>query len=258
MNPLARYFAFPIPVLWLVDPPRPVLHISHSSSLTRRSPLHGLSHFPLQFFNLSVPILENLIGTKEPSVPFISTTLTVRGHCPSGVTVTDRPSELIYMILVGKPILQAKWSEKKFYHLWNIPQKIPFDWPHLWYTTRTHPRGYPLHWVIPITDTPKRIPITLSETLTLSDTHYTEWYRYPEWLFLSPKVLTTHPRVYPLHWGTLFSSQTNQTLSDTHHTEWFFLTLSDTHHIEWFFLTLSDTHYPEFQPIEYRTEFSSQ
>jgi hypothetical protein len=120
-----------------------------------------------------------------------------------------------------------------------IPQN--FDWPHLWYTTRTHPRGYPLHWVIPIMDTPKRIPITLSETLTLSDTHYTEWYRYPEWLFLSPKVLTTHPRVYPLHWGTLFSSQTNQTLSDTHHTEWFFLTLSDTHHTEWFFLTLSDT-----------------
>jgi len=95
--------------------------------------------------------------------------------------------------------------------------------------------------VIPITDTPKRIPITLSDTLTLSDTHYTEWYRYPEWLFLSPKVLTTHPRVYPLHWGTLFSSQTNQTLSDTHHTAWFFL-------------TLSDTHWTEFQPIGYRTD----
>ncbi len=26
--------------------------------------------------------------------------------------------------------------------------------------------------MIPITDTPKRIPITLSDTLTLSDTHY--------------------------------------------------------------------------------------
>jgi hypothetical protein len=36
------------------------------------------------------------------------------------------------VLLVGKPILQAKWSGEKFYHLWNIPQKIPFDWPHLW------------------------------------------------------------------------------------------------------------------------------
>jgi hypothetical protein len=73
-------------------PPRSILHISHFSSLTRRAPLlgplhfplrffnlsippPGPSHFPLQFFNLSVPVLENPIGTKEPSVPFISTTL---------------------------------------------------------------------------------------------------------------------------------------------------------------------------------------
>jgi hypothetical protein len=73
---------------------------------------------------------------------------------------------------------------------------------------------YPLHWMIPITDTPKRIPITLSDTH-----YYNEWYRYPEWFFFSLTVLTTHPRVYPLHWGTLFSSQTNRTLSDTHDTE---------------------------------------
>jgi hypothetical protein len=68
-------------------------------------------------------------------------------------------------------------------------------------------------------DTPKRIPITLSDTHyghTQEDTHYTEWYGYPEWFFLSVTVLTTHPRVYPLPWGTLFSSQTNRTLSDTH------------------------------------------
>ncbi len=93
---------------------------------------------------------------------------------------------------------------------------------------------YPLHWVIPITDTPKRIPITLSDTLTFrdtltlsdthyghtqEDTHYTEWYPHPEWFFLSLTVLRTHPRVHPLHWGTLFSSQTNRTLSDTHDTE---------------------------------------
>jgi hypothetical protein len=53
---------------------------------------------------------------------------------------------------------------------------------------------YPLHWVIPITDTPKRIPITLNDTH-----YYTEWYEYPEWFFLSLTVFTTHPRVYPLH-----------------------------------------------------------
>jgi hypothetical protein len=62
-------------------------------------------------------------------------------------------------------------------------------------------------------DTPKKIPITLS------DTPDTEWYRYPEWFFLSLRVLTTHPRVYPWHWRTLVSSQTNWTLSDTHYTE---------------------------------------
>ncbi len=54
---------------------------------------------------------------------------------------------------------------------------------------------------------------------TQEDTHYTEWYRYPEWFFLSLRVLTTHPRVYPWHQGTLVSSQTNRTLSDTHYTE---------------------------------------
>jgi hypothetical protein len=60
---------------------------------------------------------------------------------------------------------------------------------------------------------------------TQEDTHYTEWYPdtewywYPEWFFLSLRVLTTHPRVYPWHWGTLVSSQTNRTLSDTHYIE---------------------------------------
>ncbi len=92
--PPPRSFAFPTPVLYPVDPPsprlvlrishsgslthrapRPVLHISHSGSLTRRSPPPGPSHFPLQFFNLLVPILENPTGTKELLVPFMSTTL---------------------------------------------------------------------------------------------------------------------------------------------------------------------------------------
>ncbi len=39
----------------------------------------------------------------------ISFQTTVRGHCPSGVTVTDRPSELIYMIrVVTKSFRQNK------------------------------------------------------------------------------------------------------------------------------------------------------
>jgi hypothetical protein len=74
-------------------------------------------------------------------------------------------------------------------------------------------------------DTPKRIPITLSDTLTLrdtltlsdthyghtqEDTHYTEWYPDiqgyldTEWypLRTHPRgyPLRTHPRGYPLHW----------------------------------------------------------
>jgi hypothetical protein len=55
-----------------------------------------------------------------------------------------------------------------------------------WYPLRTHPRGYPLHWVIPI-----------------------------------PWVLRTHPRVYPSHWGTPVSSQTNRPMTprDTPDTE---------------------------------------
>jgi hypothetical protein len=71
--------------------------------------------------------------------------------------------------------------------------------------------GYPLHWVIPITDTPKRIPITLSDTLTLRDTHYTEWY-----------PLRTHPRGYPITLSdtlTLRDTLKPITLSDTHDTE---------------------------------------
>jgi hypothetical protein len=54
---------------------------------------------------------------------------------------------------------------------------------------------------------------------TQEDTHYTDWYPHPDWFFLSQTVLTTHPRVHPLHQGTLFFPQTNRTLSDTPNTE---------------------------------------
>jgi hypothetical protein len=84
-------------------------------------------------------------------------------------------------------------------------------------TSRTHPRGYPdiegypdtewypLYWVIPNMDTPKKIPITLSDTHyghAQENTHYSKWYPHPEWFFLSETVLTTHLRVHPLHGGT--------------------------------------------------------
>ncbi len=88
---------------------------------------------------------------------------------------------------------------------------------------------------------PKRIPITLSDTHyghTQEDTHYTKWYldtewcRYPEWFFLSLRVLMTlrdlgfltnkpDTEWYPLHWGIP--------------------------------LTLSYTHYPEFQHYDLPT-----
>jgi len=74
-SPPALSVAFPTPILYPVDPPCPVLRISHSGSLPGRPPSPSPSHFPLQFFNLSVRILENPTWTKEPSVPFISTTL---------------------------------------------------------------------------------------------------------------------------------------------------------------------------------------
>ncbi len=85
--------------------------------------------------------------------------------------------------------------------------------------TRTHPRGYPLqwvipwHWVIPIIDAPKRIPITLSDTDTLSD--------FPsDWQFSQPTQEFTHytegpyfPHKQTGYWGIPL------TLSDTHYPE---------------------------------------
>jgi hypothetical protein len=39
-----------------LSPPWLVLRISHSGSLTRRSPPAGPLHFPLRFFNPSIPL----------------------------------------------------------------------------------------------------------------------------------------------------------------------------------------------------------
>ncbi len=46
---------FPLRFFTLSTPPRPVLRISHSGSLTRQAPPPGPSHFSLRFFNLSIP-----------------------------------------------------------------------------------------------------------------------------------------------------------------------------------------------------------
>ncbi len=80
-----------------------------------------------------------------------------------------------------------------------------------WYPLRTHPRGYPLHWVI---------PWHWGKPITLSDTHYTEWYRYPE--FSEPTQEFTHytegpcfPHKQTGHWVI---PMTPRDISDT---EWY-------------------------------------
>jgi hypothetical protein len=126
-----------------------------------------------------------------------------------------------------------------------------------WYPLRTHPRGYPLHWVIPwhwvipITDTPKRIPITLSDTDTLSDFS-------SHWEFSQPTQEFTHdiegpwfPHKQTGHWVIPI------TLRDTPNTKLYPLPWVPANRIpdgrtdplHWGIpLTLSYTHYPEFQP----------
>ncbi len=107
----------------------------------------------------------------------------------------------------------------------------------------------PWHWMIPIMDTPKRIPITLSDTHyghTQENTHYTEWYpdtewyRNPKWFFLSLRVLTTHSRV-------THDTENPGFLTNKTDIEWYPLHLGIP-------MTLSYTHYPEFQPIGYWTD----
>jgi hypothetical protein len=104
-------------------------------------------------------------------------------------------------------------------------------------------------WTDP--NTPKRIPITLSDTLTLRDT---EWYPNIEWY-----PLRTHPRGYPLHWVipipwvsfplTDSSHNPPKSLPITLRDPVFLTNKPDT---KWYPLhsriplTLSDTYYPEF------------
>jgi hypothetical protein len=139
----------------------------------------------------------------------------------------SRPTHFSLLTRVSKPIYTCKWMCVCVWVRENSP-------PHLclWVRERTHPSALPSNHTSDnllansILDGRTNGHTRFNaETLnpkpehTQEDTHYTEWYQYPKWFFLALTVLTTHPRVYPLHWGTLFSSQTNRTLSDTHDTE---------------------------------------
>ncbi len=93
----------------------------------------------------------------------------------------------------------------------DTPKRIPWHWH--WGIPDT--KWYPLHWVIPIMDTPKMIPITLSDTDTLSDfsSHWQfsqltqEFTHYTEGLGFSHKQTG--------HW------MIPMTLKDTLDTEWY-------------------------------------
>jgi hypothetical protein len=98
-----------------------------------------------------------------------------------------------------------------------------------WYPLQTHPRGYPLHWVIPI--------IKLSDSDTLSDFS-------SHWQFSQPTQEFTHytegpcfPHKQTRHWVI------PMTLRDTPDTEWYPLPWvptnripdgrTDTHDLHW-------------------------
>jgi hypothetical protein len=88
-------------------------------------------------------------------------------------------------------------------------------------------------------DTPKRIPITLSDTLTLRDTHYTEWYPW-HWVIPIPWV------IFPL---TESSHNPPKSLPITLRDPVFLTNKPDTEWYPWHWgipLTLRDIHYPEF------------
>jgi hypothetical protein len=104
-------------------------------------------------------------------------------------------------------------------------------------------------------DTPKRIPITLSDTHyghPQDDTHYTEWY-----------PLRTHPRGYPLHWAIPITDTPKRipmTLRDTPDTEWYPLRTHPRGYplhwvipIPWVLRT-----HPRVHPLHRGTLFSSQ
>jgi hypothetical protein len=116
-------------------------------------------------------------------------------------------------------------------------------------------------------DTPKRIPITLSDTLTLrdtltlSDTHYTEWYPDIEGNPLHWVIpITDTPKRIPITLSDTLTLRDTLTLSDTHYTEWYPLRTHPRGYplhwvipIPWVLRT-----HPRVHPLHWGTLFSSQ
>ncbi len=146
----------------------------------------------------SPPDLSVCVWVRENSPPHLCLWVRERTHLPSALPSNHTLDNLLAnRILDGRTDRHTRFSAETLNP--DTPKRIPITLSDTltlrdtltlsdthyteWYPLRTHPRRYPLHWVIFITDTPKRTPFTLN------DTHYTEWY-----------PLQTHPRGYPLHW----------------------------------------------------------
>jgi hypothetical protein len=128
----------------------------------------------------SPPDLSVCVWVRENSPPHLCLWVRERPHLPSALPSNHTSNNLLVnRILDGRTDGHTRFSAET---LNPKPGHTQEDTHYTeWYPDI---EGNPLHWVIPITDTPKRIP------MTLSDTHYTEWYRYPE--FSEPTQEFTH------------------------------------------------------------------
>ncbi len=132
----------------------------------------------------------------ENSPPHLCLWVRERTHLPSAL-----PSNHTSNNLLANRILDGRTDGQ-------TPEHTQEDTHYTeWYPLRTHPRGYPLHWVIPI--------ITLSDTDTLSDFS-------SHWQFSQPTQEFTHYTKGPCfphkqigHWVI------PMTLRDTPDTKWY-------------------------------------
>jgi hypothetical protein len=192
------------------------------------------------------------VWVRENSPPHLCLWVRERPHLPSALPSNHISDNLlINRILDGRTDGHTRFSAqtlnpdtpKRIPWQWGIPitdtpKRIPITLCDTHYTERyplwTHPRGYPLHCVIPITDTPKKIPITPSDTHyghTQEDTHYTDWY-----------PLRTHPRGYP------YPEFSEPTQEFTHYTEGPYFPHKQTGH--WVIpMTPRDTPDTEWYPL---------
>ncbi len=136
------------------------------------------------------------VCVRENSPPHLCLWVRKRTHLPSALPSNHTSDNLLAnKILDGRTDGPGHTQEDTHYT----------EWYPLW----THPRGYPLHWVIPIPwviflltesshNPPKNLPITPRDLVFLTNKPDTEW--------------------YPWHWGVSL-----MTLRDTLDTEWYFL-----------------------------------